>query len=123
MMSKTRPSRPMSSYRSALRASAVSVCSVIRYCFPPRWRRVHLPDPATDLWGSDAECNRILGTDMAPHTPPNAWRARPGTRLDGALGQARVVAPVPFARNRSATATCIAIPAGSADSFTRIRGE
>src|SRR2546426_172135 len=59
----------------------------------------------------------------APHTPPNARRALHGRALDHALDQASVVAPVPFARNRSATATCIAIPAGSADSSTRIRGE
>ena len=48
-----------------------------------------------------------------------AWGAVPAPTP----GQASVVVAVPFARNRSATATCIAIPAGSADSSTRIRGE
>jgi hypothetical protein len=69
-------------------------------------------------------------TDMAPHTPQTlkvkddpAASAPPRSRRGGALGQASVDVPVSVARNRSATATCIAIPAGSADSFTRIRGE
>src|SRR5947208_15401185 len=68
---------------------------------------------------------------MAPHTPPTLGRARNPSGPDTSVAapprnsalQARAVAAGPFSRKRSATATCIAMPLASADSFTSIRGD